>query len=120
VPGVQLDLANAAALVESAHLHAYLAAAEIDQNAHDGVYPSMVGRAEGADGHRRRGQVRAGGHPAAAGRVRRGQLRHRQPDAADLAHLEAASSHTIFRPEINAQLYGQHLLGIEGGVTPII
>jgi len=120
VPGAQLDLANAAALIDSAHLHAYLAAAEIDQNAHDGVYPTMLGRAKARMDTGMAVKYARDAMRLLLGVYGAASFATGSPMQRIWRNCEAASSHTILRQEINAQLYGQHLLGIEGGVTPVI
>jgi alkylation response protein AidB-like acyl-CoA dehydrogenase len=119
VPGVQLDLGKAAALIDSAHLHAYRAAAEIDENAHNGVYPDYEGRARArmdtgmAVQYAREAIRMLVSVHGAASFATANSLQRIWRDS------EVASSHTILRQEINSQLYGQALLGIEDSVTPI-
>ncbi|MFC4942868.1 acyl-CoA dehydrogenase family protein [Pseudonocardia sp. GCM10023141] len=119
-PVVQLAIARAASLVDSAHLHAYRAAADIDEWAYRGVFPSYTERA----------RVRMDTGRAivlAREAIRELVTAHGASSFADASPLqriwrdsEVASRHAVANPEISAENYGQALLGIQGKVTPLV
>ena len=119
-PTVQLAVAKAAMLLDSAHLHAYRAAADIDQAAADGVYPEYEARA----------RVRADTGWAiqqAREAIRVLVSAHGASSFAETSPLqriwrdsEVASRHAVTSPEISAEVYGRALLGLTDGVTALV
>jgi alkylation response protein AidB-like acyl-CoA dehydrogenase len=116
----QLQVAEAAMMIETAHLHAYRAADDVDGAAARGVYPDMLIRA----------RVRADtGYVVekitqaidkllfahgSAGFAESSPLQRIWRDAA------VASRHAVVLPSIGYELYGKALLGVENNVTPLI
>ena len=119
-PTVQLGLARAATLVDTAHLHAYRAAADIDDAAAAGRLLTYGERA----------RVRMDtGYVAETAReaIRILCSVHGASTFADTSPLqrmwrdsEVAGRHAVVHPEISAEIYGRALLGIEGGVSPLV
>jgi 3-hydroxy-9,10-secoandrosta-1,3,5(10)-triene-9,17-dione monooxygenase len=119
-PTFQLAIANAASMIDSAHLHAYRACADIDECAENDVFPDYVTRARirmdmGKAISFARGAIRellgAAGSSAFA-------------DANPLQRIwrdsEVAASHAVGNPAISAQVYGRALLGYTSGVTELL
>jgi 3-hydroxy-9,10-secoandrosta-1,3,5(10)-triene-9,17-dione monooxygenase len=119
-PGVQLDVAEAASLVASAHLHLYSAAAEIDEWAHQGAYPDYLARTRirmdtgttvkyAREAIRKLVSVHGASSFAAANPLQR-----------IWRDSEVASRHTAIRGDINAELYGKALLGLSQRISPLV
>jgi alkylation response protein AidB-like acyl-CoA dehydrogenase len=116
----QLQLADAALMIDTAHFHAFRAADDVDQAAARGVYPDMLTRA----------RVRADtGYTVekitqaidkllfahgSAGFAEASPLQRIWRDAA------VASRHAVALPPIGYELYGKALLGVKNDVTPLI
>ena len=120
-PSFQLAVAKAASLIDSAHLHVYRAAAEIDEAARARLDPDYDARVESSHGHR--GHRRA--MPGEA--IRTLVSAHGASSFADSSPLqriwrdsEVASRHAVVSPEISAEVYGKALLGIRGDVTALV
>jgi alkylation response protein AidB-like acyl-CoA dehydrogenase len=116
----QLQLADAALMIDTAHFHAYRAADDVDQAAARGVYPDMLTRA----------RVRADtGYTVekitqaidkllfahgSAGFAEASPLQRMWRDAA------VASRHAVALPPVGYELYGKALLGVKNDVTPLV
>ncbi len=116
----QLQIAEAALMIDTAHFHAYRAADDIDDAALRDVYPDLLVRA----------RVRADtGYVAekitqaidkllfahgSAGFAEASPLQRIWRDAA------VASRHAVVLPPIGYELYGKALLGVENTITPLI
>jgi len=116
----QLQLAEAALMIDTAHFHAYRAANDIDDAAARGVYPDMLIRT----------RVRADtGYVVekitqaidklmfahgSAGFAESSPLQRIWRDAA------VASRHAVVLPPIGYEVYGKALLGVENNVTPLV
>lgn len=119
-PSVQLSLAKAASLVDSAHLHAYRAAADVDEYAATGAYPDYDARA--------RMRMDTGAAVTYAREAIRILLStHGASSFAEASPLqriwrdsETASRHAVVNPEVGAEVYGKSLLGVRGDVTPLV
>ena len=119
-PTVQIAVAEAAMLIDTAHLHAYRAAADIDDAA----------RAGRKLGYLERARIRMDtGHVARTAReaIRILCSAHGASSFADANPLqriwrdsEVASRHALVNPEIGAEIYGRALLGVTNGVTPLV
>ncbi len=116
----QLQIADAAVKIDTAHLLAYQAADDIDEAAASGVYPDYM----------RRARIRA--YSGAA-------IRH-ITDAIDIllsAHgagsfalsspmqrmwrdSNTAARHAVILPTVSDEVYGKALLGVENTVTPLV
>lgn len=119
-PIVQLAVARAASLIDSAHLHAYRACADIDEAALQGRFPDYVERA--------RVRMDTGQSIVLAREaIRELVTAHGASSFADASPMqriwrdsEVASRHAVANPEISAEVYGQALLGITGRVSPLV
>jgi alkylation response protein AidB-like acyl-CoA dehydrogenase len=119
-PTTQLQLALAAEKIDTAHLHAYRAAADIDQAAARGVYLDRLTRA----------RVRMDtGYVARQCREAieillsvngAGSFAEANPLQRMWRDTETASRHAVIGPEISQELYGRELLGLETNITPLI
>jgi 3-hydroxy-9,10-secoandrosta-1,3,5(10)-triene-9,17-dione monooxygenase len=118
--GVQLDLAEAASMVSSAHLHLYSAAAEIDEWAHHGAYPDYLSRTRirmdtgVAAKYAREAIRRLVSVSGASSFATANPLQRIWRDS------EVASRHTAIRADINAELYGKALLGLPERISPLV
>jgi alkylation response protein AidB-like acyl-CoA dehydrogenase len=119
-PTVQLAVAKAASLADTAELLAYRAAGDTDEAAQQGTYPDYATRAR-----IRMDAVQAivyareaireliGAHGSAA-------FSDTHPLQRIWRDCEVASRHAIANPAIGAEIYGRSLLGINEGVTPLV
>jgi len=116
----QLQVAEAAMMIDTAHLHAYRAADNVDDAAMRGVYPDMLTRA----------RVRADtGYVVEkiTQAIDKLLFAHGSAGFADASPLQriwrdaaVASRHAVVLPPIGYELYGKALLGVENNVTPLI
>jgi len=119
-PVVQLAVAKAASLIDQAHLLAYRAAADIDDAAQRGVFPSYLDRARV---RMDTGQAIVNAREA----IRILVSAHGASSFADSSPMqriwrdsEVASRHAVGNPEISAQIYGRALLGFTEGISPLV
>jgi alkylation response protein AidB-like acyl-CoA dehydrogenase len=118
--GFQLQIAEAARLIDTAHLHAYRAAGDIDEAAARGVYPDLLTRA----------RVRSDTGYAAELTTRAIDIllyAHGAAAFADVNPLQriwrdsaTAARHAVVSPAISYEVYGKALLGVEDNITPLI
>jgi alkylation response protein AidB-like acyl-CoA dehydrogenase len=116
----QLQLADAALMIDTAHFHAYRAADDVDQAAARGVYPDMLTRA----------RVRADtGYTVEkiTQAIDKLLFAHGSAGFADTSPLQriwrdaaVASRHAVALPQIGYELYGKALLGVKNDLTPLI
>jgi alkylation response protein AidB-like acyl-CoA dehydrogenase len=116
----QLQLAEAAMMIDSAHFHAYRAADDIDEAAERGLYPDMLTRA----------RVRADtGYVVEkiTQAIDKLMFAHGSAGFADASPLQriwrdaaVASRHAVALPPIGYELYGKALLGVKNTITPLI
>ena len=119
-PTTQLAVARAASLIDSAQLHAYRAAADIDDAAEQGIHPDYDARARmrmdaGVAAVHAREAIRilVSAHGAAA-------FAEANPLQRIWRDSETASRHAIINPEVGAEIYGTSLLGIRGTVSHLV
>lgn len=119
-PTTQLAIAQAASLIDSAHLHAYRAAAEIDEAAAQGTYPDYDARARmrmdtgvAAVNAREAIRILLSVHGA-------GSFAEANPLQRIWRDSETGSRHAIVSPEVSADVYGKSLVGIRGTVTDLV
>ncbi len=116
----QLQLAEAAMLIDTAHLHAYRAAADIDEAAARGEYPDFLTRARVRadtgwviDHIVRAINILLSAHGAAS-----------FADANPLQRLwrdsSVAARHAVVLPVVGYEVYGKALLGREDHITPLV
>jgi alkylation response protein AidB-like acyl-CoA dehydrogenase len=118
--GFQLQVAEAAMMIDTAHLHAYRAADDVDNAAARGVYPDMLTRA----------RVRSdAGYVVEkiTQAIEKLMFAHGSAGFADTSPLQriwrdaaVASRHAVILPPIGYELLGKALLGVENNVTPLI
>jgi alkylation response protein AidB-like acyl-CoA dehydrogenase len=116
----QLQLAEAAMLIDTAHLHAYRAAADIDEAAARGEYPDFLTRA----------RVRADTGWVIDHIVRAINIllsAHGAASFADVNPLQrlwrdssVAARHAVVLPVVGYEVYGKALLGREDRITPLV
>jgi len=116
----QLQLAEAAMLIDTAHLHAYRAADDIDRAAAAGVYPDFLARA----------RVRADTGWAIEHVLKAIDIllsAHGAGSFADVNPLQriwrdssVAARHAVVLPVIGYEVYGKALLGREDHITPLV
>jgi alkylation response protein AidB-like acyl-CoA dehydrogenase len=118
--GFQLQIAEAAMLIDTAHLHAYRAAADIDEAAARGVYPDYLSRA----------RVRADTGWVAEHITKAIDLlmyAHGAGGFADVNPLQriwrdsaVAARHAVVLPAVGYEVYGKALLGVDERITPLV
>jgi alkylation response protein AidB-like acyl-CoA dehydrogenase len=116
----QLQLAEAAMLIDTAHLHAYRAADDIDEAATRGVYPDFLARA----------RVRADTGWAVDHVVKAINIllyAHGAASFAEASPLQriwrdssVAARHAVVLPVVGYEVYGKALLGREDHITPLV
>ena len=119
-PTTQLAAGNAASLADSAQLHAYRAAADIDEAARAGVVPNYDARARmrmdaGMAAVHAREAVRL--VCSAQGAASFGEANPLQRIWRD---IETSSRHAVLNPEVAAEIYGKALFGIRGTVSAMV
>jgi alkylation response protein AidB-like acyl-CoA dehydrogenase len=118
--GFQLQVAEAAMMIDTAHLHAYRAADDVDNAAARSVYPDMLTRA----------RVRADtGYVVEkiTQAIDKLMFAHGSAGFAEASPLQriwrdaaVASRHAVVLPPVGYELYGKALLGVENNLTPLI
>jgi 3-hydroxy-9,10-secoandrosta-1,3,5(10)-triene-9,17-dione monooxygenase len=118
--GFQIQVAEAAAKIDTAHLHAFRAADDLDRAADGGRHPDLVARA----------RVRL--DTALAAKYCREAVdlladAHGTSSLADVNRMQrlwrdvhVASRHAITSWTVNLEIYGKALLGIEQNISPLI
>jgi alkylation response protein AidB-like acyl-CoA dehydrogenase len=118
--GFQLQVAEAARLIDTAKLHAFRAADDIDRAAASGEYPDIVARA----------RVRSDTGYAAECITRAIDIllyAHGAASFAEVSPLQriwrdsaTAARHAVVSPQVSYEAYGKALLGVEDNITPLI
>jgi alkylation response protein AidB-like acyl-CoA dehydrogenase len=118
--GFQIQLAEAAMKIETAYLHAFRAADDIDEAARSRRHPDLVARA------------RTRADAALVAKYCREAVdllvsAHGTSSLADSNRLQrlwrdihVASHHAITEWQVNLEIYGKALLGVEPNITPLI
>jgi alkylation response protein AidB-like acyl-CoA dehydrogenase len=116
----QLQIAEAARLIDTAHLHAYRAASDIDEAAARSVYPDFLTRA----------RVRSDTGYAAESITRAIDIllsAHGAGSFAEVSPLQriwrdssTAARHAVATPMVGYEVYGKALLGVEDSITPLV
>lgn len=119
-PSFQLSIARASMLIDSAHLHAYRAAADIDDAARAGRFPEYHDRARvradtgwAVEQAREAIRILVSAHGASS-------FAEVNPMQRIWRDSETASRHAVVNPSISAELYGQSMLGKTGQVTALV
>ncbi|WP_280438194.1 acyl-CoA dehydrogenase family protein [Nocardia carnea] len=118
--GFQLQIAEAARLIDTAHLHAYRAADDIDQAALRGEYPDLLARA----------RVRSDTGCAIESVTKAIDIllsAHGAGSFAEVSPLQriwrdsaTAARHAVILPAVSYEVYGKALLGVQDTITPLI
>ena len=118
--GFQLQIAEAAQLIDTATLHAYRAADDIDQAAARGVYPDFLTRARVradtglvADKVKQAIDILLSAHGA-------GSFAEASPLQRIWRDSAVAARHAVITPLISYEVYGKALLGREDHITPLV
>ena len=116
----QLQIAEAAMMIDTAHLHAYRAADDIDRAAAAGVYPDRIVRT----------RIRADTGYVVEKITRAIDLllfAHGAGGFADVSPLQriwrdfaVAARHAVVLPVVGYEVYGKALLDVENSVTPLV
>ncbi|MGC4960985.1 acyl-CoA dehydrogenase family protein [Gordonia sp. DT218] len=116
----QLQIAEAARLIDTAHLHAYRAADDIDAAAASGEYPDYLARA----------RVRSDTGYVAECITRAIDIllsAHGAGSFAEVSPLQriwrdsaTGARHAIVAPAVSYEVYGKALLGVEEPITPMV
>lgn len=119
-PTTQIQVAEAAQLIDTAHLHMMRAAGDIDAAAESGEYLDFVKRARvradvGTVARRCREAVDLLLNVHGAG-----SFAEFNPLQRVWRDLETCSRHAVVNPEISTELYGRALLGVEEQITALI
>lgn len=119
-PTTQLNLADATQIIDTARLHLFRAADDIDSAARVGGYPDLVSRA----------RVRMDtGYVAQKAREASdillnvggaGSFANANPNQRLWRDLQTASRHAVVNTDISREIYGKALLGIDPQVSPLI
>ncbi|WP_410623651.1 oxidoreductase [Amycolatopsis sp. cmx-8-4] len=116
----QLQIAEAAMLIDTAHLHAYRAADDIDTAAANGVYPDVLARTRvRADTawvleHTTKAiDILLSAHGA-------GSFAEVNPLQRIWRDSAVAARHAVTLPAVNYEIYGKALLGRDDQITPLI
>ncbi len=116
----QLQIAEAARLIDTAHLHAYRAAADIDEAAVRNDYPDHLARARVksdtgyvADCITRAIDILLSAHGA-------GSFAEVSPLQRIWRDSATAARHAIVAPAVSYEIYGKALLGIDEPITPMV
>jgi alkylation response protein AidB-like acyl-CoA dehydrogenase len=118
--GFQLQIAEATRLIDTARLHAFRAADDIDQAAARGEYPDLLTRA----------RIRSDTGYVAECVTRAIDIllyAHGAGSFADVSPLQriwrdsaTAARHAVVSPQVSYEVYGKALLGVEDTITPLI
>lgn len=116
----QLQIAEAALMIDTAHLHAYRAATDIDTAAIAGVYPDTLIRARVradtglvADKITRAIDILLYAHGA-------GAFANSSPLQRIWRDSAVAARHAVALPQVGYEVYGKALLGSKEQITPLI
>ncbi|MFC9556726.1 oxidoreductase [Rhodococcus sp. NPDC056960] len=116
----QLQIAEAAMLVDTAHLHAYRAADDIDTAAASGVYPDVIARSRVRadtgwvlDHITKAINILVSAHGA-------GSFGETNPLQRIWRDSNVAARHAVTLPAVNYEVYGKALLGRDDQITPLI
>jgi alkylation response protein AidB-like acyl-CoA dehydrogenase len=116
----QLHIAEAARLIDTAHLHAYRAAGDIDEAAARGVYPDFLTRSRVrsdtgyvAESITRAIDILLSAHGA-------GSFAEASPLQRIWRDSSTAARHAVAAPIVGYEVYGKALLGVEDSITPLV
>jgi alkylation response protein AidB-like acyl-CoA dehydrogenase len=118
--GFQLQIAEAARLIDTAHLHAFRAADAVDEAAARGEYPDFLARARTrsdtgyvAECITRAIDILLSAHGA-------GSFAETNPLQRIWRDSATAARHAIVSPAVSYEVYGKALLGVTDSITPMV
>lgn len=118
--GFQIQIAEAAMKIDTAYLHAFRAADDLDESARRGDHPALVARARTrADAAlvakycREAVDLLVSAHGTSS-------LADSNPLQRLWRDIHVASHHAITEWQVNLEIYGKTLLGVEPNITPLI
>ncbi len=116
----QLQIAEAARLIDTAHLHAYRAVSDIDEAATRGEYPDFLTRARVrsdtgcvAESITRAIEILLYAHGA-------GSFAEVNPLQRIWRDSSTAARHAVATPMVAYEVYGKALLGVDEAITPLV
>ncbi|NGO71882.1 acyl-CoA dehydrogenase family protein [Streptomyces boncukensis] len=119
-PTVQLAAAHAASLTDSAHLHAFRAAADIDDAARTGRFPPYDDRARMRMDTGRAAVLAREAVDIVCSAQGASSFGESNPLQRIWRDIEAGSRHAVLNPEVAAEIYGKSLFGIRGTVSALV
>ena len=116
----QLQIAEAARLVDTAHLHAYRAARDIDEAAARGLHPDLLTRARvrSDTGYAAESIGKAIDTLITAHGV--GTFAETNPLQRIWRDSATAARHAVTTPSVSYEVYGKALLGVDECITPFV
>ena len=118
--GFQIQVAEAAMKIDTAHLHAFRAADDLDRAAEGGRHPELVSRARvrldtalAAKYCREAVDLLADAHGTSS-------MADANPMQRLWRDIHVASRHAITSWTVNLEIYGKALLGVEPNISPLI
>lgn len=118
--GFQLQIAEAARLIDTAHLHAFRGADAVDEAAASGEYPDFLARARArsdtgyaAECITRAIDILLSAHGA-------GSFAETNPLQRIWRDAATAARHAIVAPTVSYEIYGKALLGVTDPISPLV
>ena len=115
-----MQIAEAAMKIDTAFLHARRAADDLDRYAQDVAIHGSRRAGARAHGYGAGGQVLPRGRRAPGAAHGTSSLADQQPHAAFWRDVHVASHHAITEWQVNLEVYGKALLGVEPNITHLI
>jgi alkylation response protein AidB-like acyl-CoA dehydrogenase len=119
-PTIQLAAAHAASLADSAQLHAYRAAADVDEAARTGVFPAYDDRARMRMDAGRAAVLAREAVDIVCSAQGASSFGESNPLQRIWRDIEAGSRHAVLNPDVAAEIYGKSLFGIRGTVSALV
>lgn len=116
----QLDLAKAATKIDTAHLHAYRAANDIDRAAAAGSYPDMLTRARIRADVGKVAEEITGAIDILISAHGAGSFADANPLQRIWRDANVAARHAVVAPAVGYEVYGKLLAGSSESITPLI
>ncbi|WP_262705784.1 MULTISPECIES: acyl-CoA dehydrogenase family protein [Streptomyces] len=119
-PTIQLAAAHAASLADSAQLHAFRAAADIDEAAQTGIFPAYDARARMRMDTGRTAVLAREAVDIVCSAQGASSFGESNPLQRIWRDIEAGSRHAVLNPDVAAEIYGKSLFGIRGTVSALV
>lgn len=116
----QLDLAKAAMKIDTAHLHAYRAADDIDGAAEAGVYPDMMTRARIRADVGKVAEEITGAIDLLVSAHGAGSFADANPLQRIWRDSNVAARHAVVAPAVGYEMYGKVLVGSDEAISPLV